>query len=709
MYLISLPDMAGGCLVLPRWAFALWWLLLLAMHIVVATYNAAYALFYLELNGTYLNTVLEFFSLGMPAPYHHRIAVAYSIMAALHALCLLMMIVGSIWHRKLRFFVDIPRLKRWKARTVRNLRAQQPESRLAAGWSSIYANVLGRDGILGVDSPHFHQVLIFHEIVETLLQSIQAYRMSAVLPRIRENRFYVTLLVLNCCAPLLIHRVYKHNEPRKRFANLMCDCILDLVVSVGIPALIVLTYVGQYDSYYQGFPTENWYNDIWVAHVLNEFQLVLVVSWKDLFSRIVFSWGILSTSTSMKELLAYASPTKVAAIKSPTVKDIKEADKSDPAVRDASKVASKVERIDNLVETNVPNRLKVKYVYYAFLAWGVVVLGFHIHAESRPQLAQCLLQVRPWGIARPSCYLVELNCHRLEIVGSKRDVIEQWSAFDQDTVVQLLVRHCPAFEMPPIVQQFNKLNGFKVYNSTIAQWGKDAAFTGTHHKHIVTVYMVRVTLKNGVIPEGLLSRDFPPTLIDFEIVVSNLREIPDDIDEIWPLGSSVYIEYGEMTSVPASLIRLQPYYMSVCGNPIESLPVELFEIQNLLFLHAGGTLISELPQNVTALSPALLMFYVYETEISTFWSWIDPYVTAGHYVVAGGSPYCKSLEHYIESGNDILFYQNSLQSSNYSILMFPANYLDIATTRVLCIDDYTYATSLYPLASEDRNSAISPI
>lgn len=703
--------MNGAFLVLPRWAFALWWLLLLAMHVVVAAYNAAYALFYLELNGTYLNIVLEFFSLGMPSLYHRRIAFAYSTMAALHGLCILLMISGSIWHQRLRFSIDMPDLRWWKVKATRKVDNSQQLPRTKAIWEKMYDSVLGRTGILGVDSPYFHLVLIFHEVVETLLQSIQAYRMSAVLPRVSENRFYVTLLVINCCAPLVIHHIYENNEPRKRFANLMCDCILDLVVSVGIPALIVLTYVGQYDPESQGFPSNSWYNDVWVAHVLNEFQLVLVVSWKDLMSRVIFSWGIISTSTSMKELLAYPTTTKVTVPKSPTirVKGIMDADKIGPLTRDAVREATKSERIVTFVKTNIRHHftVNVKYVYYSFVVWGLIVLGLHIHAESRPQLLQCQLQVRPWGISRPSCYLVDLNCNRLRISGRKSEVTDQWSAFDHSTVVQLLIRHCPTFEMPPVLQKFNNLNGLKVYNSTIAEWGKDAAFTGTHHKHIITVYMIRVNLTDGVVPEGLLSKDFPPTLIDIEVAVSNLHDLPDDIDEIWPLGASVYVEYSLLTSVPASLIRLQPYYMSVCGNPIETLPAELFETPNLLSLHVGGTLITDLPQNVTVASPELQMLYIYETNVSSFWSWIDPIVSASGYIAARESAYCESLDHFLESGTDSLFTQASSLANNYSMLMFPGNYSDLISSHVICSD--SYGTMMYPLAYEDSNSAISPI
>jgi hypothetical protein len=226
------------------------------------------------------------------------------------------------------------------------------------------------------------------------------------------------------------------------------------------------------------------------------------------------------------------------------------------------------------------------------------------------------------------------------------------------------------------------------------------------------VYLVRVNMTDGEIPPGLLSRDFPPMLIDFEIVVSNLRALPDDLDQIWPLGSSVYIEFGNLTSVPASMIRMQSYYLSVCGNPITELPSELFEVDNLIYLHAGSTLI-ELPRNVSRFSDELTHLFVTDTEVSTFWSWIDPIIGRPRsFLFAGGSPYCNALDHFRTTGDDGGFAvapvpTPSIGSSIYSVLMDPANNAAAVKSLVNCTG--TTSIPLYPLASDDKNHAMHPV
>ncbi|ETP55034.1 hypothetical protein F442_00354 [Phytophthora nicotianae P10297] len=52
--------------------------------------------------------------------------------------------------------------------------------------------------------------------------------------------------------------------------------------------MIILSYAGDYDIYLQGFWDHLWRNDEWAAHVLNEFRMVVVVSWSDLASPTIF-------------------------------------------------------------------------------------------------------------------------------------------------------------------------------------------------------------------------------------------------------------------------------------------------------------------------------------------------------------------------------------------------------------------------------------
>eukprot|EP00644_Phytophthora_capsici_P011905 jgi/Phyca11/106783/e_gw1.12.640.1 len=96
--------------------------------------------------------------------------------------------------------------------------------------SATYANIANRRGALGVNGRYFYAILVCREIIETAFQTEQAFRMSRYLSRFVLNRFYVSLLVINCWSPMFIHtRFLKKDEARRRLAAIVLDCTLDLM------------------------------------------------------------------------------------------------------------------------------------------------------------------------------------------------------------------------------------------------------------------------------------------------------------------------------------------------------------------------------------------------------------------------------------------------------------------------------------------------
>ncbi|KAE9090451.1 hypothetical protein PF005_g19289 [Phytophthora fragariae] len=161
----------------------------------------------------------------------------------------------------------------------------------------------------GVDGPNFDIVLLCREIVETALQTQQAYRMSLLLPRRGLNRGYVALLVLNCWSTALVHSVFHYHATRRRLLALVCDCVLDLVSSVGITTVLVGIYLPDFDFDPYGFPFLKWYEDVWRVYAMSEFQMILVSSWGDLAMRFIFAMNMLGNLNNMKKLMR-ARPSK---------------------------------------------------------------------------------------------------------------------------------------------------------------------------------------------------------------------------------------------------------------------------------------------------------------------------------------------------------------------------------------------------------------
>ncbi|GMF23833.1 unnamed protein product [Phytophthora lilii] len=624
------PKASSEFVRLSYWAFAGWWTIILSVHIVTSVYNALYAYSYWKLQDSFLNLYLDSFQIGMPPPYHHRIAVVHSIMSAVHGVCIFLMVGGSIWRRSLAFTP-------WSSCNVGEktdeVKKDRTSSVVLQSFLKVYSKISDRRGICGVNSDYFHPVLICREVVETALQTVQAYRMSVLLPRTLLNRFYVLLLTINCWSSVAAYSIlFKGDEARRRFTCIVLDCVLDLVACMGVELMILLSYAKDYDPKLQGFSEVLWYNDEWVARALNEFRMVVVVSWSDLVSRSIFSLGLVMTTMSMKELLQRLprNANRVGQLSAPNASDIIAT--SPQFWRDKL----------NSVGPKMPAPTSPSPHLNKHL------LGFHIHAAVQPTLSQCLMQVRPWTATRPSCYLAGLDCHALAIQGTIDEVGVNWSEFDASTVVQLLIRHCPALEVPDIFGEFSGLRGIKIYNTTIKAWGESAAITKTNHPGMSSLFIVRVNMTGGLLPPGLQSPDFPPSLYDIEICVTNLRALPDDLDTKWPPDAIIQVEYSQLTTVPLVLARLQPYYLAVTGNPITELPPEVFEVQGILFLGISDMNIRELPRNVTNLSAALSWIFIGETNISFFWAWVDELVIRmkgrANPWLAGPTPYCDNLE-----------------------------------------------------------------
>ncbi|KUF66229.1 hypothetical protein AM587_10006272 [Phytophthora nicotianae] len=691
---------------LSRLGFTVWWTVLLVVHLLTGGYNAAFALFYHELKHTYLYLCLDYSGIGMPAENHEVISLVNAVMAAIHGGFVLLMVGGSIWHRTLVFSPwdtnkgqDYRTSKLNSADKAAGLKPKAggvpPKSRLTRA----YSKVLGRRGLVGVNGRSFHTILLARELVETALQTVQAYRMSWLLPRVLLNRFYMTLIVLNCWSSVLVYSLlFKRNEARKRFAYLVCDCTLNLVSSIGVPLIVVLTYVDQYDPELTGFPVEMWYDDEWSARVLNEFQMILVVSWMDLASRTIFSIGVLSTTNNLKDLLRKTSGASSRRI---IVCDAEPAKIPTNTEESAKTSSGKVKTHQN------PRTHKSSFVLHAvygiFALWGFAVIGVHIQSSAQPEQPQCVLQVRPWAVSSPACYLAVLDCHRLGISGKKDEVEIKWNEFDRSTVVTLVIRHCPSLEVPDTISDFHITTGIKVYNSTINEWGESAAVTNTNHPALIWFYFVRVQVKDGVLPDGILSSDFPGNLYDLEFTYTNIRELPDDLDSKWLIGTTVYFEYSELIGVPDSLIRLEPYSISLIGSPITELPPEIFEIADLWYMYMAGIHIEELPRDVVNLSPNLVYVVLADTNVSFLWPWVDTLVEMYPPLYLGGSQYCADFEK-IMSGETQTF---SVSSPEYStMLMDPSEAnRDFLSRTVNC--DEGYGMTVYPVGYEDSISAIA--
>lgn len=724
-------------------SFGICWLSILAVHAAATAYYTVVAMFYWKLQTTHLTAFLQYFDIGMSVEHYQTIALVHAVCAFPHGACVLLMLGGSLLQQQLSFRFALPRggsrlsTSRFATltlhqrvapihATVRRVQDSIATTRTAGYLLSFFTagvftvdRVFGSGGFLGVNGKHFDTILVARELFETALQSAQAYNMSRLLPRVELNRMYTSLIIINCWVTALIRFIFAKRVAHERFLSLLIDCALDLVSSAGITLTIVSFYLKDYDWFIGGFWDELWVNDVWSTQALSELQLVFVTSWADLATRVVFAIGAIMSLADVKSLLhlsrrrnrvqsvstsAVPNKRRTRAASALQWSDSIQGVLSNPTSRQQS--TSGPCAADAMKSAKMTSHSRLSTIFSCTLAaWGFILLVLHVHAASLPTVEQCILQVRPWGEAVPHCSLVMLNCYELNIKGRKDQVDALWREFGRGTVERVLIRHCPHLEIPPLLNEFGALTALKMYNSTISEWNAAAAITGMSHPRIELVYLVRVTLPGGVIPGGLLSLDIPTTLLEMTICASNLRELPDDLDQSWPKGIAINLELSALSSVPDCLVRLQPSMLSLYGNPLHSLPSALFEIEGMTDLDVGESQLEALPEHVAALSSTLTYVFVPNTQISSFPPWIDPIVTRAatdmfFLLYASGTPYCAAWERVLNGSASTL---EGLPASK-SLLMDAVGHYEDIYVYLTC--DAFFAQPYFPLQTEDAEAAL---
>lgn len=249
---------------------------------------------------------------------------------------------------------------------------------------------------------------------------------------------------------------------------------------------------------------------------------------------------------------------------------------------------------------------------------------------------------------------------------------------------------------------YSSLKIIKIYNSTIQKWDSDAALTKSSHPKMSILMLTRVNTPNGQLPLGLQRSDFPPTLGVFGFIVTNLRELPDDIASKWPARAIFQFDTGNFSEIPVALLHLAPRALGFAANPVSAIPAAIFELPEIEIIDFRDTLISQLPSNVSSVSTTLTSINLDGTNMFSFPPWIDKWLTFPgdllfpERISAAESPYCIDRGR-IFAGEQTDFTQASVGSSLRLQDASKANW-EYLKRGVACTPTVMYR---YPLALED--------
>ncbi|KAJ0392129.1 hypothetical protein P43SY_005251 [Pythium insidiosum] len=733
-----------------RRGFALWWLGFALIHTTAAVFFVLSGFVYQRLPQTFLGLNLSGYSLTMELKYYPLIAVCHYTVAVGHGWVLLHMIRYSLGRGHLVFHHAPNRQRKRERRADSRSKSTIAPSSLVGDMGATvmrhgrhaWRELFGYRGIFGVGGRYFEVVYMLREMLETTLQSYQAYRMSWFVSRVALNRVYVSVLVVNCLATPVLQHTSWSTVAVQRLLCLVLDLALDFLSTVIIPFVLAAPYARVYDPETTDFEGMLWYDNHFIMQTFNESRLVLVSSWTDLFSKLFFSLGMLTTIEHMKALIVrrdqgLVSPSKngnsdrsgrsagtVDALPSigPRVSSvfplrllqrlsraISPSTAPTPVVVAAQTSAQSWRRdilrrsstlVVPVVRAGHRRRLAV-LARVALFGWGVGVLTLHLRAERRGDPAVCSLHVRPWTSDKPGCSLLEYNCKSIPgAEGSDAELSATLDAVDVAALALLVTRHCRAVRMPSLLTRYDQLVGLKIYNSTVERWDETAELTQRAHPNLRFAFFVRVNFSAAELPAGLLSRSFPSKLIDVEFSFTNLHGLPDDLHERWVQPMVLSLEDSPVTEYPRVMNRMRLLVAALVGTRITHVDAALFTNSDIMSLHLSRSPVIEVPEDVPLpASTQIGSIKLWRTHISSLPEWISHptqgYLARGGVIKAGGSPFCDQFNSAKANGTAIA----SGGNATWTWLLAPGNE-DVAE-RVLCDPPGFHDDVYYPVDVEE--------
>lgn len=613
--------------------FRIWWSLILVLHVVCIGFFGLSAYVYWQLPRMAMGFTFEAYRITLPQKCLLAPALCYAAVALAHTYLLVRLLSSCALTKQFTF--DVQSMG-WSFRASKRLWPITKclvVGRMATN-SQLLLRIFGRQGFLGIESKYFEQVYIMREVVETMLQSVQAYTLSQLVSGVYLSNVFAIMIFVNCWStPITLHH-FAHRPPLARLICLSLDIGLDFVSTVVVPFALVAPYYQYYDPIKRDFDSLIWYDDVLLVKAMNEFRLVMVTSWSELATRMLFSVSMLTCLENAKSLL---QPDHSKRKTQPMILKQNAAewrDKTAPK-RKSELIAVKLKGTNR----SFSDRLVV-VMHFVFMIWGLAVLSAHIQAAPRAKLAGCALQVRPWLASKSACALMYVNCRSYHSNGSMEDLDELMMQMDESSLVHIVIRHCAHVEIPARIQTFPHLVGMKLYRSTIVRWDNEAALTGNHHANMVLLYIVDVNMTR--IPDGLLSEDFPRQLRDIEISGTNLTQLPDVLNQRWQTNGLLLFELCSFPVFPDVLSRMKISILMLGSNHFKEIPAELLINPELDYLILSNDPIESLPKKISGVVSAEFLILDH-TLLKTIPSWVNDAFLKNTVLSAVGTAFCEQI------------------------------------------------------------------
>lgn len=508
------------------------------------------------------------------------------------------------------------------------------------GWIKLFA----RRGFFGVESDFFHARFLFREVIEYISQTVQVYKSSILIAKLWINNLYVGLMVANCWSTPILQRAFARTPAIERLLCLVSDLLLDMTASMVIPLIIFAPYARSFDFETFNFALENLYDDLWFANMVLENKQIFALSQLDFIFKIIPHLSIYSCLGSINVLVKPAPTRNISQSKI----DCDTSTKSVGSTRDVFNQESNLPAMSEKRQHPPPlkppgnklGRWGMIVSHVGLFLWGLAILTLHLLATKSSQslhVSACKQPIRPWFATKYSCAVLNFNCYRNGSTGVSEDALD---FLQEESLVALVFSHCPALTIPKSIRKFRNLLGIDIFNSTIVEWNEDAAITSADHPELAYIIFVRVNMTQ--LPAGVL-QPLPGTATDFEISISNLTFLPDDLHTKWHPMALFYVEHTLIDEFPSTLQYLSVDDLSLVGNRIQEIsefPSE--DCPNFVALSLTNNPLTRLPDNLGDTS-GLGFLSIDDTQIRTLPAWLDKVKKSATTIHASNTPFCLNL------------------------------------------------------------------
>ncbi|KAE9295966.1 hypothetical protein PR003_g23869 [Phytophthora rubi] len=582
-------------------------------------------------------------------------AMAFACIYFLHLSRTLKLVYCSIRECQLAF-------KRREKLTIAHIKtagSQRPSRRhateLLRPMKRVWRALFSQGGLFGVENEHFLTVYVFREMLELSSQTYQAYQYSRFLSRVWLNTLLVSMLVVNCWSTLAVQHFLGTKPALERVVAITVDAAISIAMCVVVPCLLVAPYANAMDTANSSFrDPDQLYDPVFITKLVLEFQLTFASSLTDFTAKVVPHVAVYMSLVSLGSLLTRSPKITVAVAITTESPDrwafdvsLAESVEHAPSLKHAATLGRMATLKAQVAKRSATANKAVKLVLGL---WGIVVLVFHIRAAILSRLTfveGCRAFTRPWFTTRSSCVSLVVNCHARGIESPDDNLLR---AIDETALATLTFAHCPRLRIPPAIQKLSNLMVLHVYNSTITDWSGDSnSISAAAHPRLFVTAVARTHFPSGF-PAGLL-QPLPASLLSIQFCVTDFTSLPDDLPSRWHPMAVVAFEYGALTEIPASLLSLQVFTLSLKGNRIETIP-QLQEMPpdvDVPELSLTENPLRELPDKLGTPTTRIDRLDLQGTNLTALPPWTQTQVRKTNYM--RGTPYCATVAPELQPAN----------------------------------------------------------